>query len=116
MLEQGGGVQDQSGTVKVWFEEKGFGFITPDVGEGDVYVHRTALQDGKMLEQGAKVTYSADWQVQKNKYSATSVTGAIPAPEKGGGKGGDGGYGKADGGGESFRSEPYATGDGGGAW
>ncbi|WP_058912102.1 cold shock domain-containing protein [Entomohabitans teleogrylli] len=48
-----------TGIVK-WFNEgKGFGFITPDDGSGDVFVHFTAIQsDGfKTLDEGQKVAF-----------------------------------------------------------
>ena len=47
------------GTVKWFNEQKGFGFITPDNGSDDVFVHHTAInQDGfKTLDEGQKVTY-----------------------------------------------------------
>lgn len=103
----------QNGTVKVWFEEKGFGFLTPDGGGDDCYVHRTALTDGQTLMQGSAVTYTAQWNVQKNKYTATSVSGANSGgkgdwggAQFGGAEGFDGGYGKmAEQ--QNFRSEPY---------
>ncbi|MFY9913688.1 MAG: cold-shock protein [Nocardioidaceae bacterium] len=47
------------GTVK-WFNgEKGFGFITQDDGQPDVFVHFSAIQsDGyKSLDENAKVEY-----------------------------------------------------------
>jgi CspA family cold shock protein len=47
------------GTVK-WFNgEKGFGFITQDDGQPDVFVHFSAIQSSgfKTLEENAKVEY-----------------------------------------------------------
>ena len=47
------------GTVKWFNEKKGFGFITPDDGSKDVFVHFSAISsDGfKTLDEGQKVTY-----------------------------------------------------------
>lgn len=52
--------QRQSGTVKWFNDEKGFGFITPESGP-DLFVHFRAIQGNgfKSLKEGQKVTFVA---------------------------------------------------------
>ena len=51
-----------TGTVKWFSDDKGFGFITPDDGSADLFVHHSAIQtDGfRTLAEGAKVTYDVE--------------------------------------------------------
>jgi CspA family cold shock protein len=48
-----------TGTVKWFSDEKGFGFITPEGGAKDCFVHHTAIQaDGfKSLSEGERVEF-----------------------------------------------------------
>jgi cold shock protein len=50
-----------TGTVKWFNSEKGYGFITPEEGGKDLFVHFSAIQaDGyKTLNEGQKVEYEA---------------------------------------------------------
>ncbi|HTX32046.1 MAG TPA: cold-shock protein [Solirubrobacteraceae bacterium] len=51
-----------TGTVKWFSDDKGFGFITPDDGGRDLFVHFTGVAgDGyRSLAEGAKVSYEAE--------------------------------------------------------
>jgi cold shock protein len=51
-----------NGTVKWFSDEKGFGFITPEDGGKDLFVHHSAIQGGgfRTLAEGARVSYDAE--------------------------------------------------------
>ena len=64
----------ETGTVKWFNDEKGFGFIAPDNGNKDLFVHHSEIKGGgfKSLEEGAKVEFEVG-EGQKGPC-ATNVT------------------------------------------
>ena len=94
------------GTVKWFNNDKGFGFITPEDGSKDLFVHHSAIQGGgyKSLDEGESVEFDV---VQGQKGPAaenvTRLGGGTPGGGGGGGGGGGrGGYGGGGGGRRSY--------------
>lgn len=52
----------QTGTVKFFNTQKGFGFITPDHGGKDVFVHVTAVERSGLgtLDEGMRVSFEME--------------------------------------------------------
>ena len=66
-----------TGTVKFYNATKGFGFIAPDDGSKDVFVHATALERAGMrgLVEGQKVSFDT----QEDRRSGKIAVGTISA-------------------------------------
>ncbi len=62
-----------TGTVKFFNQDKGFGFITPDNGGTDVFVHISAVQAGEALRDGTKVSYDIGQDRKTGKSKAENV-------------------------------------------
>merc|ERR1719273_2584163 len=86
----------QSGVVKNWNGDRGFGFVAPDTGGDDVFVHVRSLEDGRQaLNIGEKVTYSITTDEKSGKTRAATVRGdgtGTPVEASGGRGGGRGGF------------------------
>jgi cold shock protein len=67
-----------SGTVKWFNESKGFGFITPDDGGKDVFVHATALERAGMdgLSEGQKVSFDTEEDRRTGKIAVANIKAA----------------------------------------
>lgn len=61
------------GTVKWFNSQKGFGFIQPDDGGSDVFVHMSAVEAAglRMLNEGDKVTF--DIATERGKAAAANL-------------------------------------------
>lgn len=63
-----------TGTVKFFAQDKGFGFITPDNGGPDVFVHVSAVQYGSSLKDGDKVSFDIGQDRKTGKSKADNVS------------------------------------------
>src|SRR6202007_1609042 len=96
-----------SGTVKWFNTAKGFGFIQPDDGGSDVFVHISAVEQAGLrgLNEGDQGQFQLEQDRRSGKLSAGQLVvtgqGAAPARRSGGGGGGfdRGGFGGGRGGG-----------------
>jgi CspA family cold shock protein len=64
--------QNFTGKIKWFNSQKGFGFILPDDGGGDVFVHVSALNGVDGMPEGQKVTYEIGTD-RKGKSCAENV-------------------------------------------
>jgi CspA family cold shock protein len=64
-----------TGTVKWFNEQKGYGFIAPESGGGDVFVHISAVQQAGLvgLKDNQRVTYELEKDKRSGKMSATQI-------------------------------------------
>ena len=64
-----------TGTVKWFNTTKGYGFITPDEGGQDVFVHISAVQQAGLrgLDDGQKLSYDLQKDEQRGKTSAVNL-------------------------------------------
>ena len=65
----------QIGTVKWFNSQKGFGFIQPDEGGGDVFVHISAVERAGLssLNEGQKLSF----ELERDKRSGKSSAGQL---------------------------------------
>ena len=63
------------GTVKWFNDQKGYGFIQPDQGGRDVFVHISAVERSGLpgLREGQKVSYEVEADRRSGKESATNL-------------------------------------------
>ncbi len=64
-----------TGTVKWFNETKGYGFITPDQGGSDVFVHISAVERSGLrgLNEGQKISYDLEADRKTGKSSAVNL-------------------------------------------
>jgi CspA family cold shock protein len=64
-----------SGTVKFYNDSKGYGFIQPDDGGKDVFVHATALERAGIrgLVEGQKVSFDTQQDTRSGKLAVSNI-------------------------------------------
>ncbi len=67
-----------TGTVKWFNSTKGYGFIAPDDGGKDVFVHVSAVERSGLgrLDEGQKVAYELERDKRSGKEAATNLRSA----------------------------------------
>ncbi len=67
-----------TGTVKWFNEQKGYGFVQPDNGQKDVFVHISAVERAglRTLKEGQKVTFEIVTDKRTGKSSAGNLSAA----------------------------------------
>ena len=65
----------ETGTVKWFNTQKGYGFIQPDYGGADVFVHISAVEKSGLrgLNEGQKVSYDTQIDPKKGKAAAVNI-------------------------------------------
>ena len=68
----------QQGTVKFFNADKGFGFVTPDNGGKDVFVHISAVQASGMdtLRENQKITFETEEDMRGKGPKAVNLSSA----------------------------------------
>ncbi len=67
-----------TGTVKFYNDQKGYGFIQPDNGGKDVFVHATALERAGIrgLREGQKVSFDVETDRRSGKLAVSNIQAA----------------------------------------
>ena len=61
-----------TGKIRKWIDDRGFGFITPDEGGADVFVHFSGIRSGH-IKQGDTVEFDTEISERTQKPQAINV-------------------------------------------
>ncbi len=61
------------GIVKTWLEDRGFGFVQPDEGGADVFVHAKNVDGASELIPGQMVEYESVFDRERGKWHGINV-------------------------------------------
>ena len=67
------GLEMPSGKVKWFNQKKGYGFITDDETQKDIFLHVSALEESKLRVLKEEQTISYDIKEEKNKLQAINI-------------------------------------------
>jgi CspA family cold shock protein len=110
-----------SGTVKWFNTAKGFGFVQPDDGGSDVFVHISAVEQAGLrgLNEGDQLQYELEQDRRSGKLSAGQLVvtgqGEVQSRPRGGGGGDRGGFDRPRGGGFDRPRDSAPRGDAAGS-
>jgi cold shock protein len=62
-----------TGKIKMFNEDRGFGFIRPDGGGDDIFFHVTVLREGDEIAKDKAVTFEVGTDPKSGKIKAVSV-------------------------------------------
>ncbi|HEY9548202.1 MAG TPA: cold-shock protein [Kiloniellaceae bacterium] len=64
-----------TGTVKFYNDQRGYGFIQPENGQKDVFVHATALERAGILglREGQKVKFETETDARSGKLAVSAI-------------------------------------------
>lgn len=116
-MAEAAGDERSTGTVKWFSAQKGYGFIAPDDGGEDIFVHQTSIQSEgfRTLSENQPVEFSLDFgeDVRPKAIDVVLIRQLRPAFRAGraGGRGPTGSYGRR-GGGDGYRRGGYGAGGG----
>ena len=64
------------GTVKRWLDQRGYGFLEPEGGGDDIFIHHSEVQGSYALSEGQKVSFDTETDSRSGKLAVGTITAA----------------------------------------